>query len=86
MLPGDQTQGITGGEDLGDGIEVSISFLHAFLFLSQIENEEQEVRAERVGRQWGSFHAVSRRLRQTEGRGAQSWESTQISQLQTSVG
>lgn len=51
MFAGDQTQGFTRGEGLGGGDEVPIPFLHAFLFLSQIENDEQEARAERVGRQ-----------------------------------
>ena len=58
MFPGDQTQGFAGGEGLGGVVEVPIPFLHA-LFLSQIENEEQEVRAKRVRRQWGSLDALS---------------------------
>lgn len=78
MFPGDPTQGFIGGEGLGGVVEVSISFLHAFLFTSQIKNEEQEVRAERVGRQWGSLNVLSRRLRQKEGRGAQSWSSVSL--------
>lgn len=56
-------------------VEVSISFLCAFSFPSQIKNEDQEIRAERVGRQWGSLNVLSRRLKQKEGRGAQSWSS-----------
>lgn len=43
-----------------------MSFLHTFIFLPQIENEKQEVRAERGegGSEVHPHNALSRRLRQ----------------------
>lgn len=51
MLPRNKTQGFEGAEGLEGPAEVSCSLLHAFLSLLQIENEEQEARVARMGRQ-----------------------------------